>query len=331
MMKLIVINFHYIRKDFSSPYPSIFGRTPDQFQRQLEILSSLGTFISQDDIKAFLNHGKHLPEKAFLVTFDDGLKEQYDLAFPILKRMGIPAIFFPNTLPLEQPCVLNVHKSHLIRSVSPTGELIAFLKKATKKDGVIFSKEKLTAGAAATYRYDHHEQRELKYLLNFLLDFRQREKYINAIFNQLFENQEHTIHSQLYMTPKQIKSLSNEGMLGCHGRSHHPLGDLANQDQENEILTSKTYLKRLTRNTVDAFSYPYGSYDAVHGAEAAVKKAGFLFAFTMERAINDTSRFPFFLSRFDTNDLPGGKLFNQDPTSIFDALPSRTWGTHPAD
>ncbi|MCF8086430.1 MAG: polysaccharide deacetylase family protein [Desulfotignum sp.] len=327
MNKMIAANFHYIKKDFSTPYPSIFGRTPEQFRHQLESLASIGTFISQDEIKDHLVYGKRIPEKAFLITFDDGLKEQYELAVPILKQMGIPALFFVNTLPLKKPYILNVHKIHLIRSVRPTQELNALLKKTLATDRVTVSQEQLSNCAAATYRYDQKDQRELKYLLNFLLTVDQREKYTNDLFNQIFQNQEAAIHKDLYMTSEQIKHLHRDGMLGCHGHRHHPLGRLDAQSCIADVTISKTYLENLAGGKVYAFCYPYGTYDAVNGADTIVRNTGFLFAFTMERAVNDNYRLPFLFSRFDTNDLPGGKLFNQNPATLFDDLPFRKWMT----
>ncbi len=92
---LIVSNYHYIREDFTAKHPSIFGLTPKQFRLQMEELSKAGSFISQKDLLKFRN--KKFDKNYILITFDDGLKEQYELAKPILDAMGIPFIFFINT------------------------------------------------------------------------------------------------------------------------------------------------------------------------------------------------------------------------------------------
>ena len=39
---LTVCNYHYIRQDFSFKYPSIFGVTPDEFDRYRQIGLDLG-------------------------------------------------------------------------------------------------------------------------------------------------------------------------------------------------------------------------------------------------------------------------------------------------
>ena len=93
---LTVCNFHYIRNNFDAPYPSIFGVTPCEFENQLLKLSEKGEFINQkiviEDIDSILASKKNF----ILITFDDGLKEQYVLAKPILDKMNIEAIYFIN-------------------------------------------------------------------------------------------------------------------------------------------------------------------------------------------------------------------------------------------
>ena len=95
---LTVSNYHYIRENFTTKYPSIFGLIPIEFRKQLLLLKNQGDFINPhnliDNIKEILES----KDNHFLITFDDGLKEQHDYAFPILDELDIPAIFFINSI-----------------------------------------------------------------------------------------------------------------------------------------------------------------------------------------------------------------------------------------
>lgn len=330
-MSLTAVNFHYIRQDFDAPYPSIYGVTPEQFRSQLETLRKLGTIISQAQLKDYLESGSGLPERALMITFDDGLREQYELALPILDDLEIPAIFFVNTRPLEEIFVLNVHRIHLLRSQIAPAELKQQLSASLAERGIPLDWEAIRTGGIQTYRYDTPEQSEIKYLLNFVLDREVKEELTESIFHSLFGDEVSAIHSDLYMSEKQVKDLARRGYLGCHSHSHYPVGLLSAGERKIEIVGSKHFLESLTQEEVFSFSYPYGSWEAVNPAHELLGSLDFLFAFTMERGVNDDLLNPFLLSRFDTNDVPGGKHYHHAPEEMYDQLPTGKWGvTHPS-
>ncbi|MUG70764.1 polysaccharide deacetylase family protein [Paenibacillus validus] len=73
------------------------------FRDQLSYLKKQGyTFISLSEFIRFYE-GAPVPEKAVLVTFDDGYRSFYDYAFPILKELDIPAVNFIVTQDLAAP------------------------------------------------------------------------------------------------------------------------------------------------------------------------------------------------------------------------------------
>jgi peptidoglycan/xylan/chitin deacetylase (PgdA/CDA1 family) len=69
--------------------------SPQDFEEQMDYLSRNGfTTITPDELMAYLNHGKALPEKPVLITFDDGYLDNYTNAYPILKKYGFTATIF---------------------------------------------------------------------------------------------------------------------------------------------------------------------------------------------------------------------------------------------
>ena len=64
------------------------------FVRQMELVAERFTVISMEQLVALLRGGKAIPPRAVAVTIDDGHRDAYTHAYPILTRFGIPATVF---------------------------------------------------------------------------------------------------------------------------------------------------------------------------------------------------------------------------------------------
>src|SRR5262245_52972853 len=133
---LIAVNYHYVRPSFADPFPSIYGVTPGALQQQLELLGRVGQFVSAEDLRDAISQARRIPQRAILVTFDDGLREQFDHAWPVLNRLGIPAVFFINTHPIIINKVSSVHKVHLLRSQIAPKDFTGMLTTEARRLGI---------------------------------------------------------------------------------------------------------------------------------------------------------------------------------------------------
>ncbi|MEM8815841.1 MAG: polysaccharide deacetylase family protein [Pseudomonadota bacterium] len=69
--------------------------TYDVFEAHLRAIRDAGaTVVTPDEISERLAAGKQLPDKAVLITFDDGFLGNYELALPLLQTFGFPATFY---------------------------------------------------------------------------------------------------------------------------------------------------------------------------------------------------------------------------------------------
>ena len=85
-----ILNYHKV-DDF---YHSL-SIPPEEFEEQMKYLSEHGfTTITPDQLMAYLNHDRELPENPILITFDDGYLDNFTNAYPIMKKYGFTATIF---------------------------------------------------------------------------------------------------------------------------------------------------------------------------------------------------------------------------------------------
>lgn len=100
-MKVPVLMYHKVSPGKKEKYRI----SPERFASQMEYLSKKGyQTISPDSLLEFVNpaparrngvkEGKVLPERPVLITFDDGYKDNFTYAYPILKRYNFRATIF---------------------------------------------------------------------------------------------------------------------------------------------------------------------------------------------------------------------------------------------
>lgn len=301
---LSVCNFHYIRETFDSKYQSIFGITPNSFEKQLRALKNNGDFITPKEFIKSYHEILSSKDNLYLISFDDGLKEQIQLAFPILESLNLEAVFFANSINTELQKVSTVHKIHLLRSLISSEDL---LKKINVSEQFKLSKIEFER-AVATYRFDNKESAFLKYLLNFKLSYKEQETIISSLFMNYFDENE--VLDQLYMNKKDLIFLANKNCLGSHTHSHYPIGLLKKDEIKFELQNSKTYFERVTCSPIHLVSYPYGTPETSTDKVAEIaKEIGYKFGFTTTKGSNDEHNNHLLLNRFDCNDLIGGKNY----------------------
>lgn len=318
---LIAANFHYIRERFDTPFAGISGVTPTEFEAQLDLLGQSGEFVGAADIAAALEGKLRLPERSVCITFDDGLREQFDLAWPIMHRRGIPGIFFVSTLPIEQSLVLDVHKLHIVRTRVSADRLLDELAAFCDEEQHSFA-EIDQQSVAAQYRYDSPVVGRLKYALNFQLPLVLRRRFIDRSFDSHTSRSENEISKQLYMTRQMLRELDIHHVIGSHGHDHAPLAQMPEDHIRAELNQSKSLLQAWGLKNIVSFSYPYGgptSYSLRVGELA--EEAGYRFAFTMERGTNLDLSNPLFLARFSNSDMPGGNSARWSADHLFEQSP----------
>ena len=70
---------------------------PKNFEEQMKLLHDKGYHtLTMEQLYAYVTEGKAVPVKPVVITFDDGYKDTYTIAYPILKKYNFHATLFIN-------------------------------------------------------------------------------------------------------------------------------------------------------------------------------------------------------------------------------------------
>lgn len=95
VLRLPILVYHYVENvtDERDTLRQSMATRPNFFEGQLQYLKNNGyTVVSLDDLYQSLNDQQRLPEKSVSLTFDDGYRDFYTDAYPLLKKYQIKAI-----------------------------------------------------------------------------------------------------------------------------------------------------------------------------------------------------------------------------------------------
>jgi len=100
--ELRILTYHRIAEVDESRLldPRLISTTPTLFERQMEYLAGHYHVVSLEDVVDAVERGTPLPPGATLITFDDAYADLATHAFPVVKRLRLPAtVFVPTAYP----------------------------------------------------------------------------------------------------------------------------------------------------------------------------------------------------------------------------------------
>jgi peptidoglycan/xylan/chitin deacetylase (PgdA/CDA1 family) len=101
---VLALNYHRIGDHTASPWDhSLWSASAELFDLQLAVLAAEAEVIAPGDIGAALQDGK--PGRRVLITFDDGYRDNFEIAYPLLRKHGLTATFFLATGFIDRPRV----------------------------------------------------------------------------------------------------------------------------------------------------------------------------------------------------------------------------------
>lgn len=213
-----------------------------QFRQDLDSLLKLYKPVSAGDINEALIAGKKLPPNSFLLSFDDGFREVYDIIAPILIEKGVPAIFFINPAFLDNQelfyrCKVSLIIEELLRRKD---DPVVF-----KNCAVLFHQKKIS-----THKELLSTIKKINNLDQYLLD--------NLAAELTFSFNDYLQSKTPFLTTSQVKELAGKGFsIGAHSWDHPYYNLLPEEEQQRQTINSCRYVKDHFLTSINLFSFPF--------------------------------------------------------------------------
>ena len=88
----VILLYHHV----SHSTPKVTSVSPDTFREHMQYLAEHHQVLPLKEVIETLQNKQPLPDKVVVITFDDGYKNIYDNAHPILKEFSFPYTIFIN-------------------------------------------------------------------------------------------------------------------------------------------------------------------------------------------------------------------------------------------
>jgi peptidoglycan/xylan/chitin deacetylase (PgdA/CDA1 family) len=267
---LTIVGYHYVRPLIGSRYPAIKGREVAEFRSQLRYFGRHYHFVSIEDIVAAADQGTALPTRPLLLTFDDGYRDHYAHAFPILQEFGVRGAFYPPTVAVIEHRVLDVNKIHFVlASMSDPALLIEAIENdilAAAPDRSVLAVQHYRERYWVGNRFDPAPVLYCKQLLQHGLPEAFRHRLVDGLFRRFVTADEASFAAELYLGVPELQEMLAAGMhIGGHGGRHAWLDRLSVEEQRQDIQDSFRLLHAVWSGSGGhcfTFCYPYGGYNA---------------------------------------------------------------------
>lgn len=215
-------------------------KTIGQFKEDLDFLLKNYTPVSLSDLLDAVRFDRPLPEKAFMLTFDDGFREMSDIVAPILTEKGVSATFFVNTAFTDNRQLGHSNKASLLVDRLEGGcspALEERLKEILRTNG-INSQDVKSALLSIRYRQ------------RLILD--EIARTMNLDFTDYL-----SLHKP-YLTSSQIRGLIKTGFfIGAHSVDHPHYADLSLSEQLEQTLASVRKVRHDYGLNYGVFAFPH--------------------------------------------------------------------------
>lgn len=292
LASLRVVMYHGVvpRVDAPAAFGDLFI-SADMFARQMRHLKRAYQVVSLGELIDCLETGRLFPDRAVLITFDDGYRNTITAALPVLRDLQLPATVFVAPACIDAGALLWFDALRLLINTQTAGNPErAFLMSLRRMRAL--PPDQFMAEQQRIFEACRAEGLPERYPEFGLADW---DEWREALASGL-------------MT------------VGSHGLTHTDLTRCSNEELMHDVRESKRSIEQHLSSACRALAYPYGAWN--DRAAEAVRQAGFACALSTDDGMNRVEDRRFALRRTMIGDKGSFSLFCARVSGAWDQLRS---------
>jgi len=313
----VVLMYHQVATLPCDPWQ--LAVSAENFEAHLSILKKDFAVVSLDEM---IRNFKGLPlgKRMIAITFDDGFRDNYFTAAPLLEKYKLPASFYIATKLINSDGMFWWDMiQHLILYTAKLPEVIDITISDRPFYYELNSEALLTdtlRNEISKWNYElpiPNKRVELYYKIWEQLkplSIAERDDVIKELKSWAGESYSYPGLAGV-MNVSQLKSLSKNSLftIGAHTVNHPALAMQTSEEQIFEIQQSKKILEGWLNREVNSFAYPYGNYDSM--TIKLIKESGLQNAVTTAEKLASRSSGVFELPRYQIKNWRGDEFHKQ--------------------
>lgn len=280
---VLVLTHHRVGSAAGLPWdPAVWSADAEQLERQLRTLARATEVIGPGELAAAMRAGRG---RRVLITFDDGYRDNYEVALPLLRRHHLTATFFLASGFLDSPR-------------APWWDEIAWMVRHAETGVRATAEGGVPRPIAGTSRLDTGAPRSDAAALiaryKTLPDEAEGERFLAQLADTLGSGRCPAQEAQRqWMTWEMARELLAAGMsVGGHTVTHPVLASLSPERQREEIEGGARRLREELGVAMRWFAYPVGARDSFTSVtQQLLRECGVELAFSFYGGFATPSRF----------------------------------------
>jgi peptidoglycan/xylan/chitin deacetylase (PgdA/CDA1 family) len=254
--RIFILMYHRINQHVP-PFFEVVVK-PDFFERQIRFLKKHYEIVDLNDINRleFIRASKR---DIVVLTFDDGYRNNYTHAFPILKKYDVPATIFLATDYIDTNQLLYYDKLAWILYKTVSTPDIATLVKYDIAPEISGEIERFfNSTSSARFNILRSLAARLK-----MFPSKNREDILDRLAKVCKIKIWPGDGERAMLSWKEVKEMSEHGIsFGSHTKSHPVLSSISASEAQKEIVESKRAIEEKIQKPVTIFAYPYGKKES---------------------------------------------------------------------